>query len=498
MDYFVKKCLRGLCAALLPVLLLASCSVQEPDASSAVTASALAEANASSSALAARTAGASSDRTAQTAHTAQNARTASAATAQTGNSTQSVPPSASAANGTAPSYATLSPELTVSAQNSQTAKTPAPVPAPTPTTAPTRTLPPSPQQTEAQGEYGLDITDKNDLVGICYSTWFNPIVAKSGSASGIYNITEILAGNGQWGSENAFHFWGEPAVGYYRSDDKSVIRTHMTQLAEAGVDFIIIDNTNAQANTWGAGAAGSYWDLMVSQSCTALLDTILTMRSEGKQTPYVVFWNRVDEQEGWNTPSRIYQEFYSSGRYRDCWVYWNGAPLMLVTSLNQGGGATDVRNFAYREQFTLRQQTVAILSGNLAQNEWTFLYDGSVPCKDANGNYEQISVYVARQSTYMSNTRTAIGRRGGETFYKQWLRAFEYRPKVVTLTWWNEWAAQRFIVNGENVFTDNYNQEYSRDIEPMKGGHGDGYYQWMKQYISAYKSHEACPRLVEN
>ena len=498
MDYFVKKCLRGLCAALLPVLLLASCSVQEPDASSAVTASALAEANASSSALAARTAGASSDRTAQTAHTAQNARTASAATAQTGNSTQSVPPSASAANGTAPSYATLSPELTVSAQNSQTAKTPAPVPAPTPTTAPTRTLPPSPQQTEAQGEYGLDITDKNDLVSICYSTWFNPIVAKSGSASGIYNITEILAGNGQWGPENAFHFWGEPAVGYYRSDDKSVIRTHMTQLAEAGVDFIIIDNTNAQANTWGAGAAGSYWDLMVSQSCTALLDTILTMRSEGKQTPYVVFWNRVDEQEGWNTPSRIYQEFYSSGRYRDCWVYWNGAPLMLVTSLNQGGGATDVRNFAYREQFTLRQQTVAILSGNLAQNEWTFLYDGSVPCKDANGNYEQISVYVARQSTYMSNTRTAIGRRGGETFYKQWLRAFEYRPKVVTLTWWNEWAAQRFIVNGENVFTDNYNQEYSRDIEPMKGGHGDGYYQWMKQYISAYKSHEACPRLVEN
>lgn len=124
MDYFVKKCLRGLCAALLPVLLLASCSVQEPDASSAVTASALAEANASSSALAARTAGASSDMTAQTAHTAQNARTASAATAQTGNSTQSVPPSASAANGTAPSYAALSPELTVSAQNSQTAKRP--------------------------------------------------------------------------------------------------------------------------------------------------------------------------------------------------------------------------------------------------------------------------------------------------------------------------------------------------------------------------------------
>lgn len=29
---------------------------------------------------------------------------------------------------------------------------------------------------------------------------------------------------------------------------------------------------------------------------------------------------------------------------------------------------------------------------------------------------------------------------------------------------------------GESYFIDQYNQEYSRDIEPMKGGHGDNYY----------------------
>jgi hypothetical protein len=367
------------------------------------------------------------------------------------------------------------------------------MPAPTPTA--TKTPTPTPTPTPVPAAYGLDITDKKDLVSICYSTWFNPIVVRSGSSSGIYNITDILAGRADWGPVNAFHFWGEPAVGYYRSDDKAIIRTHMTQLAEAGVDFIIIDNTNAQANTWGAGVSGSYWDLMVTKSCSALLDTILQMRAEGKKTPYVVFWNRVDEQ-GWATPTRIYKEFYQSGKYKDCWVYWDGEPLMLVNILNQSG-ATDVRKFTYRNKFTLRQQTVAILSGTMARNEWSFLYDGSVPCKDANGNYEQISVYVARQSTYMSNTSTAIGRRGGETFYKQWLRAFKYHPKVVTLTWWNEWAAQRFVVDGKNAFTDNYNQEYSRDIEPMKGGHGDQYYQWMKQYIAAYKAHQDCPRLVE-
>ena len=387
--------------------------------------------------------------------------------------------------------ATASPATATPVPTKTPTKKPAATKAPTPTPIPT----PVPTQAPEPAAYGLDITNKQDLVSICYSTWFNPIVKKSGSSNGIYNITDILAGRADWGPVNAFHFWGEPAIGYYRSDDKSVIRTHMTQFAEAGVDFIIIDNTNAQATVWGAGVTGSYWDQMVTKSCQALLDTILQMRAEGKKTPYVVFWNRVDDL-GWATPTRIYKEFYQSGKYKDCWVYWDGAPLMLVNILNQSG-KTDVRKFSYRNEFTLRQQTVAILSGKLAKNEWSFLYDGSVPCKDANGNYEQISVYAARQSTYMSNTKTAIGRRGGETFYKQWKRAFQYHPKVVTLTWWNEWAAQRFIVDGNTAFTDNYNQEFSRDIEPMKGGHGDQYYQWMKQYIAAYKAHQQCPKLVE-
>lgn len=92
---------------------------------------------------------------------------------------------------------------------------------------------------------------------------------------------------------------------------------------------------------------------------------------------------------------------------------------------------------------------------------------------------------------------SAHGRDNGLFFYKQWKRAFEQRPKVITLTWWNEWAAQRFLdENGNSRFVDNYNEEFSRDIEPMEGGHGDLYYQWMKQYISAYKNMEGCPKLM--
>lgn len=82
--------------------------------------------------------------------------------------------------------------------------------------------------------------------------------------------------------------------------------------------------------------------------------------------------------------------------------------------------------------------------------------------------------------------------------YEQWKNAFDYRPKAITITWWNEWCAQLFYDgNGNPRFVDNYTQEFSRDIEPMEGGHGDMYYQWTKQYIAAYKNMEECPRLVE-
>ena len=116
----------------------------------------------------------------------------------------------------------------------------------------------------------------------------------------------------------------------------------------------------------------------------------------------------------------------------------------------------------------------------------------------ADGNPEQVSVAVASQETCMSTTTTAHGREGGMFWYAQWLTAFENKPKIVTLTWWNEWVAQRLDSGGGNyVFVDNYTQEYSRDIEPMEGGHGDQYYQWMVQYISAYKGGLECPVLIE-
>ena len=64
----------------------------------------------------------------------------------------------------------------------------------------------------------------------------------------IYDITKILAAdpnNPQWGPPHAFHWWGEPEVGYYRATDPWVARRNLQMLAVAGVDCLFVDVTNA-------------------------------------------------------------------------------------------------------------------------------------------------------------------------------------------------------------------------------------------------------------
>ncbi len=257
----------------------------------------------------------------------------------------------------------------------------------------------------------------------------------------------------------------------------------MEMLQAAGIDFIILDNTNASPD-WDVGTPDDYWDEMLRQPIEALFRTLLEMRNEGLKTPYVVSWNKTDPEIGYSVCDKIYKEHFSKPEYKDLLVYWGDKLFTLTTELTENP-----------PQYTEVRKMWGLVK-NLAPCEWSFLSHENKPCEDYNGNYEQICVCTAAQATYMTCTDTALGRQGGKTFYRQWKNAFDARPRIVTVTWWNEWAAQRFLVEDETAFVDNYTPEFSRDIEPMKGGHGDTYYKWLVEYVRAYKAHEECPKLV--
>ncbi len=340
---------------------------------------------------------------------------------------------------------------------------------------------------------GLDVTHKTDLVSICYSIWFDYVLRQSDTGVDYHhNISQILAGNKDWGNPTAFHYWAKPALGYYCSSNREVIRTHMTQLYAAGVDFIILDHTNL---TYGLKSSSGDWKRMVDAPMTALFETIMEMRAEGLGTPYVVAW--VGGGGDAKLYRYLYNQYYGQEKWADCFVYWDGKPFLLTTFYH------DETNPAPEEFTTRCMGGLLDRTACVRQHKWNFLhFNNAKYCtENADGEAEQIGVCVASQETYMS-ADTAHGRMGGLLWHAQWTSAFKFRPKFVTLTWWNEWTAQRLYIeggayDGQYHFTDAYSPEYSRDIEPMEGGHGDQYYRWMIEYIDAYKNHRECPVLVE-
>jgi hypothetical protein len=83
----------------------------------------------------------------------------------------------------------------------------------------------------------------------------------------------------------------------------------------------------------------------------------------------------------------------------------------------------------------------------------------------------------------------------GANFAEQWDYALKVDPEFVFVTGFNEWVAGRHdewqgVVN---AFPDEYNDEFSRDIEPSKGALGDDYYYQLCDYIRRYKGVRPTP-----
>lgn len=161
--------------------------------------------------------------------------------------------------------------------------------------------------------------------------------------------------------------------------------------------------------------------------------------------------------------------------------------------------------------FTFRKVEPDVLNKPGTPPEWGWLniYPQKI-YSTPRGEPEEITVGIAQNVvdghlSVMSNPK-AYGRsfeegkpypskpdNSGRNFAQQWQRALEIDPSFIFVTSWNEWIAQRFdkdlpIYGATPVtFVDSFSQEYSRDIEPMKGGHTDNYYYQLISNIRRFK-----------
>lgn len=311
-----------------------------------------------------------------------------------------------------------------------------------------------------------------------------------------YVISEILKappGERQWGPRHAFHHWGEPLLGFYVATDEWVIRKHAQMLADAGVDVVAFDATNA---------------LHYRAIYRNILRIYAAIRAEGGRTPAVTFLTHSSHER---VVRSLYDDLYAKGLHRDLWFFWKGRPLLMASP---EGLDEELKAF-----FTLRRSWAWTKGQGWfgdGRDRWPWLdhTPQQYGWHESPDRPEQLVVCTAehpdtnRGKSFHNGANPEPHRsEQGLYFAEQWRRALEVDPEFVFITQWNEWIAMRFTrqeinrpsyagrrdYDPEALFVDAFNAEFNRDIEPMKGGYGDNYYYQMWQNIRLLKGVRPLP-----
>lgn len=305
----------------------------------------------------------------------------------------------------------------------------------------------------------------------------------------------------------AQYFWNEPIYGYYRSDDTWVQRKQAELLAAAGVDVVFSDNTNAT--------------LVWADAYPSLYETWSRAQKDGVRTPKITYM--MPFGAGSDTKYQLhhyYESIFHDGKYRSLWYYLDGKPMLMAYPQSLGSSVLDQH---ISEFFTFRPGQASYFTPRETGNwGWLSVYPQALHfSKTDRKTPEQIAVGVAQNANYVhmelaamsggpimgrsyTSDRSHLNQPGstlwGYNFAEQFEYALEMDPKVIFVTGWNEWCASRYeswpdgghsVVT--NAFPDQFNDEYSRDLEPSRGALGDTYYYQFVNFVRRYKGVRALP-----
>jgi hypothetical protein len=325
-------------------------------------------------------------------------------------------------------------------------------------------------------------------VGVAYSPWFM---------------------NSHWASEGGCT-WGDPAIGSYRSDDLRAIDQHIDWLADAGVDFVMMDWSNNWNYTPG-GTQDAHIGIL-ERSTHAFVDRLIWRKNNGQS------WIKVAIMIGGPFDASAYQdgrihqkvmqvksEFLDDPDRRSVYYEHRGKPLLV--DYTQGiFNYNDWDHSAYDGTFTIRRIFATLIQNNLydagtmrsRDGLWSWSENVHPPAYSYDGRPEAVTIHPALRTcgwygpeSYnqvdqglkdcIDNWGGAKGRRNGDTFREGWQYAHDYNVDLAMVMAFNEWTGCE-ASDGEQR-----NQEYSIDIEPMAGGHGDLYLRILKEEVARFK-----------
>ena len=327
-----------------------------------------------------------------------------------------------------------------------------------------------------------------------------------------YDMTEFLkthpyfkdfSASPPGGPNNPTWYWAQPLFGYYRSTDPWVVRKHLVMLAHAGVDFLFLDYTNAQ---------------VYDPELQTLLNVARELKSKGVAVPRLAFF--LNHEPEWKAES-LYAKWYRPGRYDDLWFRWAGKPLIMSPYPVEGEKLKDPSLLpAIQKAFTWRP-TWAFHDPTKEPTKWRFMdvlqTDGKPrPALGPDGKPEQIVVSKSTGGPIWDNMKLGgvstypghapeydaqwlSGEQAkGLYFGRSWEAALANPAPMLLVTGWNEWRASvwetpgvvmlgRTTAKGQGHIVDQFNMDFNRDLEPMRGGYEDAYYWQFLANVRRYK-----------
>lgn len=341
------------------------------------------------------------------------------------------------------------------------------------------------------------VKDTTCRVGMFYYVWHGQHGAE------VKDITRLLEQNPEspaWGAEGQFHWGGKPALGYYAGGDRYIVAKHMQMLVDAGVDFYFFDVTNAFT-----------YDAQVQ----VVMNEIDRRTALGLPSPRLAFCCHSGTA---NVVTHLYNKWYKDEANSKYWFRWNGKPLILIDAAEKNQISADIRAY-----FTMRHSW----AWDEGENKWPWLAYSPQQLNYSRETgrkvNEQMTVSTAMHpnsnigKSYSNGSEPVVDKYGltsqtpyGRFFAEQFIQAIGKHPKVLMITQWNEWMAQRFVVKsegekqytrpgatkaiGETYFVDVYNQEFNRDIEPSSEPLiRDNYYLQMVSNLRRYRGVNKIP-----
>ena len=340
-------------------------------------------------------------------------------------------------------------------------------------------------------------------VGVMYWPWFG---TGAPFFNEIYDNTKILAKPNGFDElfhqstydspANEPHYWGEPLWGYYHSKDPYIIRKHLELLTTAGVDFLFFDTTNA----W------TYAEAVID-----IMRVMDEMQREGWNPPRIVFYTH---SHSLDTIRSVYNDIYKKNLYPNTWYRIGGKPVIIgFTTVADDLAEAAVRNDSSYNPAPLSSEILnfftfkmpqwpdeAYRSNGVPWIEFSYpqpMHTNIMNVSAASNTMLPFSFSLTRGlnnwgrgynvNTHANNYSDAVNT--GTFFQSSWNTVLNaaVKPEIVTVNGWNQWVASKSMYDGEYSFCDVANMEFSADIEMMKGGYGDLYYQMLAKNIRAYK-----------